>query len=154
MLAVLVAGLWVRLAPAVTGRITDGGAVIDGADAPALFGREAVLAVLLAASGVLLGVVVAVRYRSTLLPSALMLAAAGLLGAVLAWRLGVALGPDTPADPRTLPTGRRFAVPLALDAPGVLCMWAIASLAVVLVLDAWLPRAPAHRSADGVSQGG
>lgn len=58
------------------------------------------------------------------------MAAGGLLGSVLAWRLGVWLGPaqDVIAHARTVGKGVTFDAPLKLGAKGALLAWPFAAL--------------------------
>ena len=66
----------------------------------------------------------------------LTLVGAGLMGSLVAWRVGVVLGPG-PVDPRAA-TGTHVAIPLALTAPGVLLIWPIASVVTVAIVAALL----------------
>ena len=82
-------------------------------------------------AGVLVGFLVAVLGRGDRLAQLLGITAGGLLGSLVAWRVGVALGPDAVADQvRSLRTGARFQGPLRLSALGVLMMWPTSAVIV------------------------
>ncbi|MFJ7133270.1 AAA family ATPase [Streptomyces fungicidicus] len=80
-------------------------------------------------------VVFLVRRRGGV-PLVVALAAGGLLGSVLAWRLGVWLGPaqDVVAQARSAGKGVTFDAPLRLSAKGALLAWPFAALVVHLGL--------------------
>ncbi|MFD9094078.1 AAA family ATPase [Streptomyces collinus] len=78
-------------------------------------------------------------------PLVVALGLGGLLGAVLAWRLGVWLGPtsDVIAHARAVGKGVTFSAPLKLGAKGALLAWPLAGLLVHLGLTALFgPRDP------------
>ncbi|GAA0910955.1 hypothetical protein GCM10009549_21450 [Streptomyces thermoalcalitolerans] len=78
-------------------------------------------------------------------PLVVALCLGGLLGSLLAWRLGVALGPeqDVIAHAREVGEGVTFPAPLTLGAPGALLAWSLAALVVHLGLTALFgPRDP------------
>lgn len=66
------------------------------------------------------------------------LAVGGLLGSVLAWRLGMALGPtrDMVAHARQVGEGKVFYAALELGAKGALLVWPMAAMVVLLGLTA------------------
>ncbi len=81
----------------------------------------------------------------------------GLLGAVLAWRLGVWLGPtsDVIAHARAVGKGVTFSAPLKLGAKGALLAWPLAALLVHLGLTALFgPRDPEVPYAGGTPHSG
>ncbi|MEU5362865.1 AAA family ATPase [Streptomyces sp. NPDC005925] len=69
-------------------------------------------------------------------PLVVALAVGGLLGSLLAWRLGVWLGPeqDVVAHARRIGEGVTFSAPLRLGAKGALLAWPFATLVVHLGL--------------------
>ena len=69
----------------------------------------------------------------------------GVLGSLVAWRLGIALGPtqDVVAHAKEVGKGVTFAAPLELGAKGALLAWSVAALLVHLGLTALFgPRDP------------
>ncbi|MFD8520547.1 AAA family ATPase [Streptomyces capillispiralis] len=94
-------------------------------------------------------------------PLVVALAVGGLLGSLLAWRLGVWLGPpqDVMAQARSAGKGVTFDAPLKLSAKGALLVWPFAALVVHLGLtglfgprdpDPFAPQGP--YAADGGGQ--
>ncbi|MDQ0990352.1 hypothetical protein QFZ74_001580 [Streptomyces sp. V3I7] len=78
-------------------------------------------------------------------PLAVALGVGGLLGSVLAWRLGVWLGPtqDVIAHAKAVGKGVMFSAPLKLGAKGALLAWPVSALLVHLGLTALFgPRDP------------
>ncbi len=78
-------------------------------------------------------------------PLVVALGLGGLLGSLLAWRLGVWLGPesDVIAHARAVGKGVTFSAPLKLGAKGALLAWPLAALLVHLGLTALFgPRDP------------
>ncbi|MFF1446878.1 AAA family ATPase [Streptomyces sp. NPDC058274] len=78
-------------------------------------------------------------------PLVVALAVGGLLGSLLAWRVGVWLGPTTDviAHAKAVGKGVTFSAPLKLGAKGALLAWSLAALVVHLGLTALFgPRDP------------
>lgn len=80
------------------------------------------------------------RERGVLLVPVVVLGTA--LAAVIAWRVGVALGPDDPREPGALEeagleVGQSVALPLAVESPAAFVLWPVAGL-LGLVLITWL----------------
>jgi hypothetical protein len=78
-------------------------------------------------------------------PLVVALTVGGLLGSLLAWRLGVWLGPaqDVLAHAKDVGKGVTFSAPLKLGAKGALLAWSLAALVVHLGLTALFgPRDP------------
>ncbi|MBA2948662.1 AAA family ATPase [Streptomyces himalayensis] len=142
---VLLGLLWLWLAPRVP-LVADDSAVYlkdtEGEQAIAVDGTFTLLAL---AFGAVSGLVVfAVRRRGGV-PLVVGLALGGLLGSVLAWRLGVWLGPaqDVVAHAKAVGKGVTFEAPLKLNAKGALLAWPVAAMAVHLGLTALFgPRDP------------
>lgn len=90
------------------------------------------------AFGAVSGLVVFLMRRSGGVPMVVALAVGGLLGSLLAWRLGVWLGPgeDVVARARSVGEGVTFDAPLQLKAKGALLVWPFAGLLAHLGLTA------------------
>ncbi len=146
---VLLGVLWKYLAPSVplVGDVVNGGWVVylkdtEGEQAIGVDGTFTLLA--LAFGAVSAAVVFAWRRRGGV-PLVVALMAGGLLGSVLAWRLGVWLGPgsDVIAQAKAAGKGVTFSAPLKLGARGALLAWSFAALLVHLGLTALFgPRDP------------
>ncbi|PVE10783.1 hypothetical protein Y717_24645 [Streptomyces scopuliridis RB72] len=153
MVAVAVLGvalglLWLWLSPRVP-LISDETAVFlkdtEGEEAIAADGTFMLLAL---AFGLVSAVLVFVFRRRGGIPLVVGLALGGLLGAVVAWRVGVWFGPtsDVVAHARAVGKGVTFDAPLALNAKGGLLAWPIAAMVVHLALTALFgPRDPEPR---------
>lgn len=90
-------------------------------------------------------------------PLVVALGVGGLLGSLLAWRLGVWLGPtsDVIAHARAVGKGVTFSAPLKLGAKGALLAWPLAGLLVHLGLTAMFgPRDPEEYPHDPLSKDG
>lgn len=136
LVGVLLGVLWWWLAPRVP-LVSDGQAVYlrdtEGEQAVGVDGTFTLLALGFGAVSAL--VVFLVRRRGGV-PVVVALAVGGLLGALLAWRLGVWLGPeqDVVAHAREVGKGVTFSAPLKLGAKGALLAWPFAALLVHLGL--------------------
>lgn len=139
-LGVLLGVLWWWLAPRVplVGGVLDGNWVVylkdsEGEQGIGVDGTFSLLA--LAFGAVSAAVVFLVRRRGGV-PLVVALAVGGLLGSVLAWRLGVWLGPgsDVVAQARSAGKGVTFDAPLKLGAKGALLAWPFGALLVHLGL--------------------
>ncbi len=142
---VLLGLLWWWLAPPVP-LVSDGSAVYlketEGEQAAGVDGTFTLLALGVGALSAL--VVFLVRRRGGV-PLVVALTVGGLLGAVLAWRLGVWLGPETDVAARAKEVGEgvTFSAPLKLSAKGALLAWPLAGVLVHLGLTALFgPRDP------------
>ncbi|WP_200304778.1 DUF2567 domain-containing protein [Streptomyces adelaidensis] len=142
---VLLGLLWWWLAPHVP-LVSDGSAVYfkdtEGEQAVGVDGTFTLLAL---GAGALSALVVFVLRRRGGVPLVVALTVGGVLGAVLAWRLGVWLGPDTDVVARAKEVGEgvTFSAPLKLGAKGALLAWPLAGLLVHLGLTALFgPRDP------------
>ncbi|MFJ2727279.1 AAA family ATPase [Streptomyces collinus] len=108
-------------------------------------GVDGTFTLLSLAFGAVSAVVVFLLRRRGGVPLVVALGLGGLLGAVLAWRLGVWLGPtsDVIAHARAVGKGVTFSAPLKLGAKGALLAWPLAGLLVHLGLTALFgPRDP------------
>ncbi|MFF9041273.1 DUF2567 domain-containing protein [Streptomyces sp. NPDC014892] len=137
--------LWWWLAPHVP-LVSDGSAVYfkdtEGEQAVGVDGTFTLLAL---GAGALSGLVVFLLRRRGGVPLTVALLIGGLLGAVVAWRLGVWLGPGTDVAARAKEVGQgvTFSAPLKLAAKGALLAWPFAALLVHLGLTALFgPRDP------------
>ncbi|MEU5684361.1 DUF2567 domain-containing protein [Streptomyces venezuelae] len=141
MVAVAVAGvllgaLWMWLAPRVP-LVSDGKAVYlkdtEGEQAIATDGTFTLLSL---GFGLVSGVVVFLLRKRGGIPLVAGLAVGSLLGALLAWRVGIFLGPETDvvAHAKSVGKGVVFDAPLELKAMGTVLAWPVAALAVHLGL--------------------
>ncbi|WP_106967282.1 DUF2567 domain-containing protein [Streptomyces sp. Tu 6176] len=146
---VLLGLLWLWLAPRVplVGTVTQNSWAVylkdvEGEQAIGVDGTFTLLAVGL---GVLSAAVVFLLRRRGGVPLVVALCLGGLLGSLLAWRLGVWLGPqqDIVAHARAVGQGKTFSAPLRLGAKGALLAWPLAALVVHLAVTALFgPRDP------------
>ncbi|WP_422070552.1 ABC transporter permease [Streptomyces orinoci] len=148
--AVTVAGvllglLWVWLSPRVP-LISDGKAVyLKNTEGEQAIGADGVFALLGLGFGALSAAVVFWLRRTGGIALVAGLAVGSLLASLLAWRLGMWLGPtsDVAAHARAVGKGVVFDAPLRLGAKGMLLAWPVAAMAVHLLLTAlWGPRDP------------
>lgn len=146
---VLLGLLWWWLAPHVplVGDVVDKSWVVylkdsEGEQAVGVDGTFTLLAV---AFGVLSAVAVFLLRRRGGVPLVVALTVGGLLASLLAWRLGMWLGPtkDVLAHAKSVGKGVTFSAPLKLGAKGALMVWSVAALVVHLGLTALFgPRDP------------
>ncbi|MDI3422413.1 hypothetical protein [Streptomyces luteolus] len=137
--------LWGQLAPRVP-LVADEKAVflkeIEGEQA---IGADGTFILLALGFGLVSGIVVFLLRRRGGIPLVVGLALGGLLASVVAWRLGLLLGPgdDVVARAKEVGPGVAFDAPLELNSLGSLLAWPIAALAVHLGLTALFgPRDP------------
>ncbi|WP_369237971.1 AAA family ATPase [Streptomyces sp. R21] len=146
---VLLGLLWWWLAPHVplVGGVVDKSWVVylkdtEGEQAVGVDGTFTLLAL---AFGAVSAVVVFLLRRRGGVPLVVALAVGGLLGSLLAWRLGIWLGPsqNVIAHAKAVGKGVTFSAPLKLSAKGALMAWSLAALVVHLGLTALFgPRDP------------
>jgi hypothetical protein len=146
---VLLGVVWNWLAPRVplVGDVVDGRWVVyvrdtEGEQAAGVDGTFTLLAL---AFGVLTGALVFLLRRRGGVPVVVALGLGGLLGSLLAWRVGVWLGPaqDVLAHAKDVGRGVAFSAPLKLAAKGALLTWSIGALLVHLGLTSLFgPRDP------------
>jgi len=132
-LGCLAGWLWAQWADPANFVVTADNAVMGELEAGREFGVDVVYAVIAAVAGLLAGSLLGLRYGSSgwVLPVAV--TAAALLAAVIAWRLGVGLGPPEPLS--ALEGAQRDdLVPERLDvhAKGLLLLWPMTALIGVL----------------------
>src|SRR5262245_24209739 len=133
-LGALIGLIWERVAPKAHWMVQGGGAVLGELEQTDFVAADGWFAVLGAAAGLLCGTIAFVlfRNRSRMLPIGLV--AGGILGSLIAWQVGPALGPGPLASHSGAPDGSTFDGPLDLRAHGVLLSWPLAALLAVLVL--------------------
>jgi hypothetical protein len=146
---VLLGVLWWWLAPHVplVGDVVDKNWVVyladsEGEQAVGVDGTFTLLGLALGAVSAL--VVFLVRRRGGV-PLVVALTLGGLLGSLLAWRIGIWLGPpqDVIAHAKQVGKGVTFSAPLRLGAKGALLAWPLAAVVVHLGLTALFgPRDP------------
>ncbi|WP_371351981.1 ABC transporter permease [Streptomyces malaysiensis] len=133
---VLLGLLWLWLAPKVP-LVSDGSAVYlknsEGEDA---VGADGVFTLLGLAFGAVSAIVVFLLFRHGGIALVVGLAIGGVLASVIAWRLGVWLGPtsDVVAHAKAAGKGVTFDGPLKLGAKGALLAWSVAAMVIHLVL--------------------
>ncbi|WP_078504292.1 DUF2567 domain-containing protein [Streptomyces viridochromogenes] len=146
---VLLGVLWWWLAPSVplVGDVVDKSWVVyfkdsEGEQAVGVDGTFTLLAL---AFGLVSAVAVFLWRRRGGVPLVVALAVGGFLGSLLAWRVGVWLGPaeDVIAHAKEAGKGVTFSAPLKLGAKGAWLVWPLAALVVHLGLTALFgPRDP------------
>nr|WP_197973719.1 MULTISPECIES: AAA family ATPase [Streptomyces] len=141
--------LWNWLAPRVplVGDVVDGAWVVylKDTEGEQSVGVDGTFTLLALAFGVVSAVVVFLVRRRGGVPGVVALGVGGLLGSLLAWRLGVWLGPaqDVLAHAKEVGQGVTFSAPLKLGAKGALLAWSFSGVLVHLGLTALFgPRDP------------
>ncbi len=152
-MAVAVAGvllglLWVWLAPRIP-LISDGSAVyLKDSEGEQAIGADGWFTLTALGFGLLTAAGTFLWRRTGGVAVVVGLAVGGLLGSLLAWRLGVWLGPpqNVVAHARAVGAGKVFYAPLQLRAKGALLAWPVAAMAAFAALtSAFGPRpAPPH----------
>ncbi|MEV5984151.1 AAA family ATPase [Streptomyces sp. NPDC052051] len=141
--------LWAWLAPRVplVGAVVDKNWVVylKDAEGEQAIGGDGTFVLLALGFGLVAALVVFLVRRRGGVPLVAGLALGGLLGSLLAWRLGILLGPpkDVLAHAKAVGKGVTFPAPLKLGAKGALLAWPVAALVVHLGLTALFgPRDP------------
>lgn len=149
-LAVTLAGvalglLWLWLAPKVPLIADDKAVFLKDTEGEEAIGGDGTFILLALGLGALSAAAVFLLRKNGGIALVVGLAVGALLGSVLAWRLGIWLGPnqDVVAAAKAAGKGVTFDAPLKLDAKGALLAWPIAAMAVHLGLTALFgPRDP------------
>ncbi|MFD4546828.1 AAA family ATPase [Streptomyces sp. NPDC058466] len=148
--AVAVAGvlfgvLWWWLAPHVPLIADDSAVYLKDTEGEQAIGVDGTFTLLALGFGALSAAVVFLVRRRGGVPLVAALALGGLLASLLAWRIGVWLGPtqNVVAHAKAVGKGVTFSAPLKLGAKGALLAWSVAGLVVHLGLTALFgPRDP------------
>ncbi|MET7932230.1 ABC transporter permease [Streptomyces sp. NPDC005322] len=134
---VLLGLLWLWLAPKVP-LVWDGGSGVylknsEGEDA---IGADGVFTLLGLAFGAVSAIVVFLLFRHGGIALVIGLAIGGVLASIIAWRLGVWLGPtsDVVAHAKAAGKGVTFDGPLKLGAKGAVLSWSVAAMVLHLAL--------------------
>lgn len=158
---VLLGVLWWWLAPHVplVGDVADKRWIVYLADSEGeqAIGVDGTFTLLAVAFGAVSALAVFLWRRRGGVPLVVALGVGGLLGSLLAWKIGVWLGPaqDVIAHAKAVGKGVRFSAPLKLGAKGALLAWSLAALVVHLGLMALFgPRDPEpYQEHGGVPEG-
>ncbi|WP_326690986.1 MULTISPECIES: hypothetical protein [unclassified Streptomyces] len=145
VVGVLLGLLWLWLAPRVP-LFTDGKAVyLKDPEGEESVGADGTFTLLGLAFGLVAGIVVFLCRKKGGVGLVVGLTVGGLLGSLLAWRVGVWLGPETDLVAAAKAAGKNatFDAPLKLQAKGALLAWPLAAIVVHLVLTGFFgPRDP------------
>ena len=139
----LVVGVaWRVLAPVATLQ-TQGGGVVSVGPAESSIAADGWFAVCAVVAGAVAAAVAVTTLRAGRLGVLVGLVAGGLVGSLVAWRLGVLLGPPPVAESAVdVATGERFDGPLVLSAKGVLLAWSTGAVIVFFALVAGIEARP------------
>ena len=128
VLGLVVGVLW-RLAVPLPVLQNEGGVALPVGGTETAVAADGWFAVLAGVAGVVVAVALVALVRRGRLGVLVGLVAGGVLGAVVAWRTGVLLGPPSVAESlSTVPAGDRFDGPLEISAPGVMLAWPTAAV--------------------------
>ncbi|MEV6023143.1 AAA family ATPase [Streptomyces sp. NPDC052036] len=146
---VLLGALWSWLSPHVplVGDIVDNTWVVylKDTEGEQAIGVDGTFTLLALGFGAISALVVFLLRKRGGVPLVAALALGGLLGSLLAWRVGIWLGPpqNVLAQAKAVGKGVTFSAPLKLGAKGALLAWSVAALVVHLGLTALFgPRDP------------
>ena len=144
LLGCLVAGavtgvIWEMVTPLPQFQIVDGRALSSEFDVESAIAADGWFAICAAVAGIVSAAVVFAAVRAARISALVGLTLGGLLASVLAWRVGVELGPDSVrAAAAGLKDGETFSGPLELSALGVLFSWPLTAVIVYFALAAGL----------------
>ncbi len=144
-LGLVLGPLWALVAPEVLVTVRDGSAFLSQEQGAMLIGVDGWFTVLGVLAGVAIGALAWWRYRHQIIGMLAGSAIGGFLGSVIAWRVGVWLGPGA-LESRVdgVPDGTQIAAPLTLAAKAALLAWPIAAVSVVFLLALVEPRGGAR----------
>jgi len=143
--------LWWRVAPVAQLRIETDGGFYTELQPQQFVAADGWFTVLTAVVGGLAGLVVWWLLRRRPYAAVSGLAVGGVLGAVVAWRVGVALGRVDLAALAGAPVGTVSDVPLRLGSPGLLAAEAVAAMLGWLLADLLLGRRLAAAGTEPIS---
>jgi hypothetical protein len=148
--------LWWLVAPLARIEKRADGVFAAGLQTETAVAADGWFAVCAICAGAIVAVATAFLLRRQRLGALAGLATGGVLGSVVAWRLGVLLGPSSiEASATAARNGARFDGPLDLSALGVLLAWSMAAVVVffaaVAGLDAGLAEDTMSVGTDGAS---
>jgi hypothetical protein len=152
LLACVVAGavvgvVWELLTPLPQFEVAGDRILLPAAEDESGIAADGWFAVCAGVSGVVSAAAVFVRVREARISALVGLTVGGLLAAVIAWRVGVAIGPESVrAGAVGLSDGETFSGPLELSALGVLFAWPLAAVITYFALAAGVHRDRQQRS--------
>lgn len=128
--------MWLWLAPRVPLVTVDGAVFLKDPEGEEAIGADGTFVLLAIGFGVVTGALAFLRSRGGGVGIVVGLTAGALLGSLLAWGLGVWLGPDTDlvAAAKAAGEGKTFDGPLKLQAKSALLVWPLLALIVHLAL--------------------
>lgn len=128
--------LWLWLAPRVPLVNVDNAVFLKDPEGEEAVGADGTFVLLALGFGAVTGALAFLRSRSGGVGIVVGLAVGALLGSVLAWRLGIWLGPETDlvAAAKAAGSGKTFDGPLKLQAKSALLVWPLLALMMHLLL--------------------
>lgn len=146
VLGLAVGWLWAQIAIPARFTVTPDNAVMDEVEAGRQFGVTVTYAWLSAAAALLWTLLCGLRFVDVGWPLVPLTVLGASLAAILAWRLGVALGPgDATTAIKGADVGDTVPQSLMLDSHGVLFVWPVVSL-VALIAVTWWATSPGDRT--------
>jgi hypothetical protein len=131
--------IWELLTPLPQYRIAGDRILLPEAEDETAVAADGWFALCAGVAGIVSAVAVVLRVRDARIIVLAGLTLGGLLAAVIAWRVGVALGPDSVrAQAVGLPDRQSFSGPLELSALGVLFTWSLTAVITYFALAAGL----------------
>ena len=139
LLSLAVGAMWVWLAPAALGTLTQGGVYYTSPESKEFIGQDGTLGVICAVTGLLMGIgVYFLTNRRGSVGAVVGLAGGGLLGGYLATIAAGKFGPGHGKTIQQMIVGMHdnttFALPLQLRAVGMIWFWPLAAVLVYLLM--------------------